>query len=96
VASAPPIKEIRLEDVTTSDGDLDAEKLVAVLNPFLQAVSTALTRGLTFTENFRCMFKTLPVQTGADDRRRAEALPALLRARERAPDRDRVPRAVRA
>lgn len=65
MAALPPLKQIRIEDVLKSDGGLDAERLVTSLNQFMLGVFTALDRGLTFTENFRCQVKTLQFRTKA-------------------------------
>lgn len=53
MASAPPIKQIRLEDVMKDDGTLDGEKLVGLLNQFMLPVANALAGGLTYSDNFR-------------------------------------------
>lgn len=64
MATPPPIKQIKLEDVITGDGSLDAEKFVFILNQFMLSVSNALNRGLTY-DNFRSQLVTLKFRTKA-------------------------------
>jgi hypothetical protein len=62
VASLPPIKQIRAEDVLKSDGSLDAERFIGILNQFLLATYTALDKQLDIS-NLRIQEKTFEFTT---------------------------------
>lgn len=53
----PPLKRLITEDFTSQSKWID--KLIQPLNQFFEGVSSALGKGLTFTDNFDGEFKTI-------------------------------------
>jgi hypothetical protein len=53
MAAPPSVRNLKGEDVLKSDGTLDSDKLLQLLNGFSAPVADALQGRLTFDENFR-------------------------------------------
>lgn len=57
MAGLPPLSSLNVEQMLNADGQLDAEKLIYGFNQFAGGTSNALSRQLTFVENFQATIK---------------------------------------
>lgn len=62
---APPPKKTQLNREDLKDAPKWVDKILDVINPFIQAVVAALSRGLTLQENIYSQVKTVVFTTGA-------------------------------
>lgn len=62
---APPPKKTQLNREDLKDAPKWVDKVLEVLNPFIQAVVAALSRGLTLQENMASQVKTVVFTTGS-------------------------------